>query len=174
MPFRLLLFSDERFRDAAILRGLLERNMPPAKSSALLLLITSADHRRVPVRLLGCDRGCCLRIGSSLQSVRRSGGMDFPPPSFLSACKPNSYCTFLLKPARASWIRCRYHVIDGQVVSFEQTVIAVASGGLLCVPSFMGALDRQSYDGGETPPTIVAIPANDGLPVPSAHGYREL
>lgn len=46
MPFRLLLRSEERLSDAAIWRGLLERNTPDFKSRALLLRITLADQYR--------------------------------------------------------------------------------------------------------------------------------
>jgi len=52
VPFRLLLVSAERLREAAIRRGSGERKTPSSRSSALLRLDTSADqYRRLVERL---------------------------------------------------------------------------------------------------------------------------
>jgi len=57
LAFRLLLCSEERLREVAIFRGLLERKMSASKSSALLCRITWANQERcLPIlRLLNCD-----------------------------------------------------------------------------------------------------------------------
>ena len=52
VPFRLLLASAERLREAAIRRGSGKRKTSSSRSSALLRLVTSPDQYRRPVERL--------------------------------------------------------------------------------------------------------------------------
>jgi len=83
VPLRRLLVSADRFREVAMRRGLVEVNTFGLRSSALLLLVTSADHLRVLdrprffdlVALVGMSFSLRLRFARVEQLLNLSRGV---------------------------------------------------------------------------------------------------